>query len=85
MSRIQLNDNKPMRIQSGRSSRADPKTGKPIIPYAFLHPCRHPGCEREGVIGVGVNLKRRKPGVWFCHEHRADADAIGEHPAGLDW
>lgn len=70
-----LNDHKPERIQSGRPT-FDPVTRKLKTPYAFLHKCRVPGCVNEGSIGIGVNLKRRKAGVWFCHAHRTEADAF---------
>lgn len=48
------------------------KDGELVTPYAFRHPCAHPGCVKEGSFGFGVNLRRKKPGTWFCYEHRGD-------------
>lgn len=89
---IELNDRKPMRQQTAEPTidyvKGDRRGEvKKVVrtPYAFIHPCRHPGCDKEGSFGFGVSLKRKKPGVWFCAEHRADGEAIGEAPMGLDW
>lgn len=49
------------------------KDGKMVRPLAFMHPCRVPGCEREGCYGFGVRLLSKDvkmPGLWFCREHK---------------
>lgn len=64
------------------------RSNAPAIDAAghFRHPCRHPGCAREGAFGEGVSLRRyfaaiearqagaeRWLGRWWCAEHRRDA------------
>ena len=49
-----LNDRVPFMRQSAPQYQG--KDGKMIRPLAFLHPCRFPGCEREGCYGFGVRL-----------------------------
>jgi hypothetical protein len=87
-----LNDRVPQRQQTAPAywTWQDGKSVQ-VTPYAFLHPCRYPGCTAEGCYGVGVNLRRRKPGVWFCWRHRHMADELAREvptdiqQAGLDW
>lgn len=59
----------------------------------FRHPCRNPGCRREGSFGLGVSLRRyfaaveggdaqaaRWLGRWWCAEHRPRAGRIEAEP-----
>lgn len=43
--------------------------GVKVSPYAFMHPCCVEGCENEGSLGIGVNLRKKEPGRWYCRAH----------------
>lgn len=44
-------------------------TNEIVKPYAFMHPCCVEGCEAWGSYGFGCDLRRGKPGKWYCREH----------------
>ena len=38
-------------------------------PSKIKHYCMAKSCARWGAFGIGVSLKRDKPGKWFCSKH----------------
>lgn len=44
--------------------------GEKITPRAFIHWCHADGCGEWGTFGFGVDSRKGKPGVWYCHKHR---------------
>lgn len=78
-----LNDRVPFMRQPGPQFATRDGMRRPL---AFLHPCRVPGCEKEGCYGFGVKLSSatvKMPGLWFCADHRTYlADWERDHPEG---
>lgn len=50
--------------------------GQKVTPYAFMHPCCFEGCENHGGFGFKVDLRRRKPGYWYCADHKHIGEAL---------
>lgn len=48
--------------------------------HMFMHPCAVCGAE-HAPFGFGVELRKGKPGVWLCREHKDKGDELAARQA----